>query len=226
MKSILRIILDLCDVKMDLMGISLAALEVYIQFIYILCPRCDKQRLPSLSDDADDMRKAHQRHAKCRCIVLLVRRDHDPKRMNIKFRCLLRCCSISLTLGARSSGLCCEGSDFVRLCRGGESMAMKLGDIAACVKFGELDVGKIFGDVDGDVDVKLGDTAVNDLSTGAGAVKAVKFGDVEAGRDVAVKLGECAAYDELCGEENEIGRKFGDVAKESERFDVVVAKSA
>jgi hypothetical protein len=70
----------------------------------------------------------------------------------------------------------------VRLCRGGASTAAKFGDTDVDVKFG-------------DVDMDLESDEVDVMTVGTTAVKAVHFGDVDAGRYVGAKFGEWAAYE-------------------------------
>jgi hypothetical protein len=157
--------------------------------------------------------------------------DHDPKRL-YKWSCCLFCSSVMLLyLLVWLSCRCPEGMD-IRRCvaalpmADGASSATRLGEIAVVTRFGDVAEAAKAGivELDAVADVKFGDAEVKFGEAGRSLGEAdrrlgeaaLKFGDAGARFGDA---GACSVFDM-------VGRKLGDVAKESDRFDGAVAKSA
>jgi hypothetical protein len=126
---------------------------------------------------------------------------------------------------------CVEGMDIRRCVIGfvgldGASSAMRFGEIAVVTRFGDMegaakagivDTGAVTGVKLGEAGVKFGEAgrSLGEASRKLGEAGTM-FGDVGA---YFVDVGACDMF-------GMVGRKLGEVAKESERFDGAVAKSA
>jgi hypothetical protein len=126
---------------------------------------------------------------------------------------------------------CVEGMDIRRCVIGfvgldGASSAMRFGEIAVVTRFGDMegavkagivDTGAVTGVKLGEAEVKFGEAGRSLGEAGRKLGEAgTMFGDVGA---YFVDVGACDMF-------GMVGRKLGEVAKESERFDGAVAKSA
>jgi hypothetical protein len=108
----------------------------------------------------------------------------------------------------------------------GASSAMRFGEIAVVTRFGDMegavkagivDTGAVTGVKLGEAEVKFGEAGRSLGEAGRKLGEAgTMFGDVGA---YFVDVGACDMF-------GMVGRKLGEVAKESERFDGAVAKSA